>query len=135
VILDDAGSTLQNARTLLDRNEGKIEPLIADLSGMARSLERTALALDTLATNVNQSGLIEDLRRLADDLGPAGRDLAQLATRLDRLVTGNEATIGDTIRSLRDAVNELQSLLEELKANPSRILSNPPSKRTPGSGP
>lgn len=134
-ILDDAGSTLKGARTLLEKDHGEIETLVKDLATMAGSLDTAARSLDTLASNVNESDLIDDLRGLAEDLGPAGKDLAVLATRLDRLISGNETQIADTIRSLRNAVDELKALLEDLKVNPGRLLSDPPPRRRPGGGP
>ncbi|MHC4947956.1 MAG: MlaD family protein [Planctomycetota bacterium] len=134
-IIDDAGATLDGARTLLESDRGELETLVRDMTRMAGTLEQAGASLDTLATAVNEGGLIPQLERMADDLGPAGRDLADLAGRLDRLVRGNEQQIVDAIRSLRDAALAVEALLEELQANPSRILSPPPPTGTPGGSP
>ena len=133
-IIDDADATLKGARTLLESDRGEIETLIQDMTHMAGALDRAGTSLDTLATNVNESNLLDQMETLANDLGPAGRDLSDLAKRLDRLIKGNEDQIADAVRSLRDAALELQAMLEELKANPSRILEDPPPRGTPRGG-
>ena len=133
-LLDDGAATMQGARALLESDTGEIESLIGDMTNMAATLERAGSSLDALATRVNESGLIDRMQTLAADLGPAGRDLSSLADRLERLVRGNEQEIADAIRSLRDAALELDAMLQEIKANPSRLLADPPPRRTPGGG-
>ena len=126
--------TVYSVEENVDSEGGELETLITDMTRMAATLERAGTSLDTLATNVNESGLIGRLQSIAEDLGPAGQDLSDLAARLDRFVKGNEHQIADAIRSIRDAALELETMLEDLKANPSRILADPPPKGTPGGG-
>ncbi len=101
---------------------------------MAETLERAGTSLDALAAAVNEGGLVPRMQAAAEALGPAGRDLSELAARLERLVHGNEKQIADAIRSLRNAALEVQAALEGLKTDPSRILADPPPRRTPGGG-
>ncbi len=134
-LLDETSATMTDVRTAIRESEGEIDPLIDDLMRMSSSLQQAAGALDALAVNVNESGLIAKLNTLADELGPAGSDLADLARRLDRLVRDNDAQIADTIRSLRSATLELEGLLEDARANPSgMIFSEPPPRRIPEGG-
>jgi ABC-type transporter Mla subunit MlaD len=124
-LLDDATTTLETVPALVD-----------DLTMMANSLESAAVSLDGLARTVEETGLIPQLRAMADDFGPAGSDLRELARRLDRLVAANGAQLADTIRSLRHVALQLEALLEDVEANPSRmIFGDPPPRRTPGGAP
>jgi paraquat-inducible protein B len=135
--MDDARAVLGSARSLLeDRGEGGLRSLIADLGTMADRLERAAVGLDGLAREAEQARLIEELRDLATELGPAGRSLDDMAERLDRLIIDNQAGVRDLVETLRRASAQLDALMQEAQQNPSRILfGDPPPRGTPGGTP
>jgi len=111
----DGAAAASGARQIIERAQGPVNQMLADLPRAAESLERMLKRLDSVSA----------------DLPDTSAQLRQTLQRTNRLIATQQQGIAATIENLQAVSNDIKELTENSRKYPSQVLFGappPPSK-------
>ncbi len=111
----DSAAAASGARQIIERAQGPVNQMLADLPRAAESLERMVKRLDTVTA----------------DLPETSAQLRQTLQRMNRLIATQQQGIAATVENLQAVSNDIKELTESSRKYPSQVLFGappPPSK-------
>lgn len=111
----DGAAAASGARQIIERAQGPVNQMLADLPRAAESLERMVKRLDSVTA----------------DLPDTSAQLRQTLQRMNRLIATQQQGIAATVENLQAVSNDIKELTESSRKYPSQVLFGappPPSK-------
>jgi phospholipid/cholesterol/gamma-HCH transport system substrate-binding protein len=111
----DSAAAASGARQIIERAQGPVNQMLADLPRAAESLERMVKRLDSVTA----------------DLPDTSAQLRQTLQRMNRLIATQQQGIAATVENLQAVSNDIKELTESSRKYPSQVLFGappPPSK-------
>ena len=125
---------LERATRDLPATLREVDLLVRDLRGISQDVSQLAKSLQNTTTDMTPA-----VRKAIERVGEVADNLAATSTRLDQLIEANAANINEFAqyglpeveRLMREgsaAAGELESLGRTLREDPSRVISQPPTR-------
>ena len=111
----DSAAAASGAREMIERAQGPVNQMLADLPRAAASLDRMVKRLDSVSA----------------DLPETSAQLRQTLQRMNRLIATQQQGIAATVENLQAISNDIKELTESSRKYPSQVLFGappPPSK-------
>ena len=106
----DTAAVASGARQIIERAQGPVNQMLADLPRAAESLERMVKRLDSVSA----------------DLPETGAQLRQTIQRLNRLIATQQQGIAATVENLQAISDDMKELTENSRKYPSQVLFGAP---------
>ena len=106
----DSAAAASGARQIIERAQGPVNQMLADLPRAAESLERMVKRLDSVSA----------------DLPDTSAQLRQTIQRLNRLIATQQQEIAATVENLQAISNDMKELTESSRKYPSQVLFGAP---------
>ena len=108
--LADAAATASGARQIIERAQGPVNQMLADLPRATESLDRMVKRLDLVSA----------------DLPETSAQLRQTLQRINRLIATQQQGIAATVENLQAISNDMKELTESSRKYPSQVLFGAP---------
>ena len=106
----DTAAVASGARQIIERAQGPVNQMLADLPRAAESLERMVKRLDSVSA----------------DLPETSAQLRQTIQRLNRLIATQQQGIAATVENLQAISDDMKELTESSRKYPSQVLFGAP---------
>jgi len=106
----DSAAAASGAREMIERAQGPVNQMLADLPRAAGSLERMVTRLDSVSA----------------DLPETSAQLRQTLQRMNRLIATQQQGIAATVENLQAISNDMKALTESARKYPSQVLFGAP---------
>jgi len=106
----DTAAVASGARQIIERAQGPVNQMLADLPRAAESLERMVKRLDSVSA----------------DLPETSAQLRQTIQRLNRLIATQQQGIAATVENLQAISDDMKELTENSRKYPSQVLFGAP---------
>ena len=106
----DSAAAANGVRQMIERAQGPVDQMLADLPRAAESLERMVKRLDTVSA----------------DLPETSAQLRQTLQRMNRLIATQQQGIAATVENLQAISNDMKELTESSRKYPSQVLFGAP---------
>jgi len=110
----DGAAAAKTAREIIERAQGPVDQMLADLPRAAESLERMVSRLDLVSA----------------DLPETSAQLRQTLQRMNRLIATQQQGIAATVENLQAISNDMKELTESSRKYPSQVLFGAPPPTT-----
>ena len=109
-VFKDTAAVASGARQIIERAQGPVNQMLADLPRAAESLERMVKRLDSVSA----------------DLPETSAQLRQTIQRLNRLIATQQQGIAATVENLQAISDDMKELTENSRKYPSQVLFGAP---------